>query len=89
MNINPNNKQSLQKHKHRSEYWQVISGEGKVYLEDSEIELKAGENIFIPLGSLHRLENTSSSNLKIVEIQIGKIISEDDIERFEDDYGRA
>ena len=76
MNINPNNKQSLQKHKHRSEYWQVISGEGKVYLEDSEIELKAGENIFIPLGSLHRLENTSSSNLKIVEIQIGKIISE-------------
>ena len=89
MNINPNNKQSLHKHKHRSEYWQVISGEGKVYLEDSEIELKAGENIFIPLGSLHRLENTSSSNLKIVEIQIGKIISEDDIERFEDDYGRA
>ena len=47
------------------------------------------DNIFIPKGSLHRLENTNSQNLMIVEIQIGDIISEDDIERFEDDYGRA
>lgn len=89
MNVNPKNKQSLQKHKHRSEYWQVIEGEGKVYLEDSEIKLKPGDNIFIPKGSLHRLENTHSHNLLIVEIQIGKIISEDDIERIEDDYGRV
>tara|TARA_B100000614_G_scaffold143804_1_gene127863 strand:+ start:825 stop:1604 length:780 start_codon:yes stop_codon:yes gene_type:complete len=89
MNINPKNKQSLQKHKHRSEYWQVIEGEGKVYLEDSEVKLKPGDNIFIPKGSLHRLENTHSHNLLIVEIQIGEIISEDDIERIEDDYGRV
>ena len=89
MNVNPKNKQSLQKHKHRSEYWQVIEGEGKVYLEDSEIKLKPGDNIFIPKGSLHRLENTQSHNLLIVEIQIGKIISEDEIERIEDDYGRV
>ncbi len=89
MNINPKNKQSLQKHKHRSEYWQVIEGEGKVYLEDSEIKLKTGDNIFIPKGSLHRLENTSKQNLMIVEIQIGDIISEDDIVRVEDDYGRV
>ena len=89
MNINPKNKQSLQKHKYRSEYWQVIEGEGKVYLEDSEIKLKAGDNIFIPKGSLHRLENTCNQNLMIIEIQIGKIISEEDIERVEDDYGRV
>ena len=89
MNINPKNKQSLQKHRHRSEYWQVIEGEGKVYLEDSEIKLKPGDNIFIPKGSLHRLENTNSQNLMIVEIQIGDLISEDDIERIEDDYGRV
>ena len=89
MNINPKNKQSLQKHKHRSEYWQVIEGEGKVYLEDSEIKLKTGDNIFIPKGSLHRLENTSKQNLMIVEIQIGDIISEEDIIRIEDDYGRV
>ena len=89
MNINPKNKQSLQKHKHRSEYWQVIEGEGKVYLEDSEINLKSGDNIFIPKGSLHRLENTCNQNLMIIEIQIGNIISEEDIERVEDDYGRV
>ncbi len=89
MNINPNNKQSLQRHKYRSEYWQVIEGHGKVYLEDSEIELKRGENIFIPQGSLHRLENDNTCNLKIIEIQIGEIISEDDIERIQDDYGRV
>ena len=89
MNVNPNNKLSLQKHKHRSEYWQVIDGEGKVMLEDSDIKLKAGDNIFIPKGSLHRLENTQTQNLKIIEIQIGNILSEEDIERLEDDYGRV
>ncbi len=89
MNVNPNNKLSLQKHKYRSEYWQVINGEGKVMLEDSDIKLKTGDNIFIPKGSLHRLENTQTQNLKIIEIQIGTILSEDDIERLEDDYGRV
>ena len=89
MNINPKNKQSLQKHNHRSEYWQVIEGHGRVSLEDSEINLKAGDNVYIPIKSLHRLENTGSHNLKIIEIQIGELISEDDIVRIEDDYGRA
>tara|TARA_B100001540_G_scaffold276958_1_gene264162 strand:- start:14 stop:793 length:780 start_codon:yes stop_codon:yes gene_type:complete len=89
MNINPKNKQSLQKHKHRSEYWQVIEGQGRVFLEDSEIKLRTGDNIYIPKESLHRLENTGNQNLKIVEIQIGEIISEEDIIRIEDDYGRA
>ena len=89
MNINPKNKQSLQKHNHRSEYWQVIEGHGQVRIEDSEINLKTGDNVYIPIKSLHRLENTGSQNLKIIEIQIGKLISEDDIIRIEDDYGRA
>ena len=89
MNINPKNKQSLQKHNHRSEYWQVIEGHGRVSLEDSEINLKAGDNVYIPIKSLHRLENTGSQNLKIIEIRIGELISEDDIVRIEDDYGRA
>ncbi len=89
MNVNPKNKLSLQKHHHRSEYWQVIEGEGKVYLEDSEIKLRTGHNVFIPKGSLHRLVNNTKNNLKIVEIQIGDVLSEDDIERFEDDYGRV
>ena len=89
MNINPKNKQSLQKHNHLSEYWQVIEGHGQVRIEDSEIKLKTGDNVYIPIKSLHRLENTGSQNLKIIEIQIGELISEDDIVRIEDDYGRA
>tara|TARA_X000000368_G_scaffold389421_1_gene351785 strand:- start:245 stop:1024 length:780 start_codon:yes stop_codon:yes gene_type:complete len=88
ININPGNKLSLQKHKYRSEYWQFISGKGKVFLEDSVINLKAGENIFIPKNSLHRLENYTKTNLKIIEIQIGDKLSEDDIIRVDDDYGR-
>ena len=53
------------------------------------LNLKTGDNVYIPIKSLHRLENTGSQNLKIIEIQIGQLISEDDIIRIEDDYGRA
>ena len=88
MNIKPGKKQSLQRHKNRSEYWQVIDGFGMVYLEDSKFKLENNDNIFIPQGDLHRLENIGKKNLTIVEIQIGEKISEDDIERLEDDFGR-
>ena len=86
--INPGKKQSLQRHKNRSEYWQIISGKGMVYLEDSKFKLEKNDNIFIPQGDLHRLENIGKDLLTIVEIQIGEKISEDDIERLEDDFGR-
>ncbi len=89
MTINPGKKQSLQRHKNRSEYWQIINGKGMVYLEDSKFKLEKNDNIFIPQGDLHRLENIGKDLLKIVEIQIGKKISEDDIERLEDDFGRV
>ena len=88
INIKPGRKQSLQRHKHRSEYWQMIKGKGKVYLEDSKCILDENDNIFIPQGDIHRLENIGSEILTLVEIQIGNKISEEDIERFEDDYGR-
>ena len=86
--INPGKKQSLQRHKNRSEYWQIISGKGMVYLEDSKCQLEENDNIFIPQGDLHRLENIGEQLLKIIEIQIGDNISEEDIERIEDDFGR-
>ncbi len=89
MNINPGKKQSLQRHKNRSEYWQVIDGLGIVYLEDSKFKLEKNDNIFIPKGDLHRLENIGNNLLRVVEIQIGEKISEDDIERIEDDFGRV
>ena len=88
MNINPGKKQSLQRHKNRSEYWQVIDGLGMVYLEDSKFKLEKMIIYYIPQKDLHRLENIGNNLLKIVEIQIGEKISEDDIERIEDDYGR-
>tara|TARA_B100001996_G_C18655501_1_gene591025 strand:+ start:113 stop:955 length:843 start_codon:yes stop_codon:yes gene_type:complete len=86
--INPGKKQSLQRHKNRSEYWQIIDGVGMVYLEDSKFKLKQYDNVFIPQGDLHRLENIGKNPLILVEIQIGEKISEDDIERLEDDFGR-
>ena len=89
MNIKPGKKQSLQRHKNRSEYWQVIDGSGMVYLEDSKFKLEKNDNIFIPQGDLHRLENIGNNLLTLVEIQIGEKISEDDIERIEDDFGRV
>ena len=87
--INPGKKQSLQRHKRRSEYWQIIDGSGMVYLEDSKCKLEKNDNIFIPQGDLHRLENIGENLLTLVEIQIGEKISEDDIERLEDDFGRV
>ncbi len=86
--IKPGKKQSLQRHKNRSEYWQIISGTGLVYLEESKFKLEANDNIFIPKGDLHRLENIGHNNLILVEIQIGDKILEEDIERLEDDFGR-
>ena len=89
INVKPGKKQSLQRHKNRSEYWQVIDGIGMVYLEDSKFKLEKNDNIFIPQGDLHRLENIGDNHLTIIEIQIGNEISEDDIERIEDDFGRV
>ena len=89
INVKPGKKQSLQRHKNRSEYWQVIDGIGMVYLEDSKFKLEKNDNIFIPQGDLHRLENIGDNHLKLIEIQIGNEISEDDIERIEDDFGRV
>lgn len=89
INIKPRKKQSLQRHKNRSEYWQIIRGKGMVYLEDTKFQLEKDDNIYIPKGDIHRLENIGEEILTLVEIQIGNDISEDDIERLEDDFGRA
>ena len=60
-----------------------------VYLEDTKFQLEKDDNIYIPKGDIHRLENIGEEILTLVEIQIGNDISEDDIERLEDDFGRA
>ena len=86
--VNPNSKLSLQSHNHRSEYWTVMSGNGKCIIGETIIDVSEGINIFIPQNVKHRLINDSNNELIIIEIQKGNIISEDDIIRYEDDYKR-
>ncbi len=80
---------SLQKHFHRSEHWLVTKGNPKVTLDKKKLTLKPGENIYIPKGSIHRIENPSRKSVKIIEAQIGSILKENDIVRYQDIYGRV
>jgi mannose-6-phosphate isomerase-like protein (cupin superfamily) len=80
---------SLQRHRRRAEHWQVVRGEAAVTRGKEIIRLLPGESIDIPLGALHRVESTGKENLVVIEVQMGEYLGEDDIERFEDDYGRA
>lgn len=86
--VNSGSKLSLQMHNHRSEHWVVLAGEAKITREDEIILLSPGESVDIPKLAKHRLENTGSQPLSIIEIQNGDYLEEDDIIRFEDIYGR-
>ncbi len=86
--INPGAKLSLQMHYHRSEHWTVISGTGKLTLDDKEVFFRENESTYIPIGVRHRLENPGKLPLSIIEVQNGKYLGEDDIVRFDDVYGR-
>ncbi|MBR9679947.1 MAG: cupin domain-containing protein, partial [Candidatus Altiarchaeota archaeon] len=79
---------SLQKHYNRSEHWVVVRGTAKATIGDNERVLRAGESVFIPVGSKHRLENPGKIPLEIIEVQIGDYTGEDDIVREQDDFGR-
>ena len=86
--VNPNSSLSLQKHLHRSEHWIILEGKASIQINDSKKELIANESTFIPKGAKHRLSNKENSPLIIIEIQCGTYLGEDDIIRFEDNYGR-
>ncbi|MDV3104335.1 mannose-1-phosphate guanylyltransferase/mannose-6-phosphate isomerase [Thermococcus waiotapuensis] len=88
MTVLPGKKLSLQMHHHRSEHWVVVKGTAKVRIGDREILLRPGESTFIPAGTVHRLENPGKIVLEVIETQIGEYLGEDDIVRFEDDFGR-
>jgi mannose-6-phosphate isomerase-like protein (cupin superfamily) len=79
---------SLQRHRHRCEHWIIASGTGLIDCEGSRMAAAAGDSFTIPLGSLHRA-TAGDSNLEIIEVQRGGLLSEDDIERFDDDFGRV
>lgn len=87
--VTPGQKLSLQSHNHRAEFWVVIEGEAIVTVGTEEKLLKTQDSVFIPLGATHRLANPGATDLKIVEIQCGNYLGEDDIVRYDDIYGRA
>ncbi len=89
INVFPGKRLSLQRHRRRSEHWHVIAGEALVTIDDQHLRLGPGESVDIPMRSRHRIENRNSQNLVFIEIQRGEYFGEDDIERFEDDFGRA
>jgi len=87
--INPKSSISLQKHKHRSEYWTVTSGKPKITINKRKFFKKVNETAFIPQGAKHRIENLFKKPIKIMEIQTGAILKEADIVRYKDIYGRV
>ncbi|NGM86022.1 mannose-1-phosphate guanylyltransferase/mannose-6-phosphate isomerase [Parapusillimonas sp. SGNA-6] len=87
--VKPGARLSLQMHHHRSEHWIVVSGMAKVVNGDKEMFVNTNESTYIPAGHKHRLENPGILDLVMIEVQSGAYLGEDDIVRFEDNYGRA
>ena len=88
ISVKPGAKLSLQKHQHRCEHWIVISGIAKVTRGDDVYIVAHNESTYIPKGTLHALENPGDITLEMIEVQTGSYLEEDDIERFDDRYGR-
>lgn len=86
--VYPGNRLSLQKHQKRDEHWHILYGEAVVTRNNDNIPLKKGQSVDIPRGALHRVMNPGKENMAFIEVQSGEYFGEDDIERFEDDYGR-
>jgi mannose-1-phosphate guanylyltransferase/mannose-6-phosphate isomerase len=86
--VKPKGILSLQKHHHRSEHWLVTQGTPKITLNKDNFSKKQNDHIFIPLEAIHRIENPGNKPVKIIEAQVGSILKESDIVRFQDVYGR-
>ena len=86
--VKPKGRLSLQMHHHRSEHWVVVSGLAKVVNGEQTLTLNMNESTYIPAGHKHRLENIGTETLVLIEVQSGSYTGEDDIIRFDDEYGR-
>ena len=87
--VNPGQKLSYQSHEKRSETWTIVDGEAEVTLNDEVVKLKPGESISIPVNAKHRMTNPGKTQMSFIEVQTGDYFGEDDIVRYQDDYGRA
>ena len=90
LEVLPGKRLSYQRHSHRSEHWFVVRGTAKVTLNGTELLVESGRSVDVQQGAAHRIENGSSAEvLVIIETQTGNYFGEDDIERLDDDFGRA
>lgn len=87
--VNPGASLSLQSHQHRSEHWIVVAGTATVSRDSEIITVAKNESTYIPIGVKHRLANQGKIPLQMIEVQVGDYLQEDDIQRFEDHYGRS
>ena len=87
--VKPGASLSLQMHHHRAEHWIVVQGTARIRRGDEEMMLTEDQSTYIPLGTRHRLENPGKIPLHLIEVQSGSYLGEDDIVRFEDNYGRS
>jgi mannose-6-phosphate isomerase-like protein (cupin superfamily) len=87
--VNPGHRFSYQSHKHRDEHWIVVRGTADVTSDDKVTNHRYGDYISLPRGTKHRLMCTGDEALEIIEVQVGDSFAEDDIIRYEDDYGRV
>ncbi|MFN3914107.1 MAG: mannose-1-phosphate guanylyltransferase/mannose-6-phosphate isomerase [Aquabacterium sp.] len=87
--VKPKASLSLQMHHHRAEHWIVVSGTAEVTVGDKVVLLSENQSTYIPLGTVHRLINPGAIPLEIIEVQSGSYLGEDDIVRFQDNYGRS
>ena len=86
--VNPGGTLSLQMHHHRAEHWIVVSGTAEITCNDKVFLLSENQSTYIPVGATHRIANPGKVPLHIIEVQSGSYLGEDDIVRFEDNYGR-
>lgn len=86
--VHPGGSLSLQSHHHRSEHWVVVSGTARVTVDEQVRLVSENESVYVPLGSVHRLENPGKLPMILIEVQTGPYLGEDDIVRYEDVYSR-
>jgi len=87
--VRPGQRLSYQRHAQRAEHWFVVAGNAEVTLDDDVLRLGPGSAVDVPRGAAHRIANRGEAGLVFIEVQHGEYFGEDDIERLEDDFGRA
>jgi len=87
--VRPGQRLSLQRHRHREEQWIFVAGVAEVTRGSEILRVEAGGTVHIALGETHRVANSGTADVVFIEVQLGAVLSEDDIERLEDAYGRV